>query len=515
VDSNKERIEQAWRERIPHGDLGNGYFRNPVLVGPGSDNTVVRVGADFYMMAGGGWPDQLVWHSRDLVNWRPITRALRVYDGRAWASDLVYHQGRFYIYTTQVDPARGYQGPLNLSQRSLLGNPCQCDVDRGFKNVVLWADDPAGPWSDPIDLGVYGYIDPGHVVDQEGNRYLYFNKGTVVRLAADGLSTVGPLRQVYTGWQYPSHWVVECMCLEAPKLTYRQGWYYLVSAQGGTAGPSTAHMAVVARSRSVEGPWENSPYNPLVRTERRDERWWRQGHGTLIDDVAGQWWLLYTGYENGYAVYGKQSLLLPVEWTADGWPRIVPGVSATDLLPMPAGENVGHGMPLSDDFVTDSIGIQWMWDPAIDAGEAFAVGGGALRVRAGGATPLEAVALSVMPVNHAYEVEVEVRVSEGAEGGILLAPSAPSGNWAAAGIKAGEVFAKWPAQANHLPWQGEGLAVKVRSDRYDVSCFYRGEEGRWVQFPNATEVTSCRRVSLYGAGRGEVVFKRFRYRGLD
>jgi len=170
VDSNKERIEQAWRERIPHGDLGNGYFRNPVLVGPGSDNTVVRVGADFYMMAGGGWPDQLVWHSRDLVNWRPITRALRVYDGRAWASDLVYHQGRFYIYTTQVDPARGYQGPLNLSQRSLLGNPCQCDVDRGFKNVVLWADDPAGPWSDPIDLGVYGYIDPGHVVDQEGNR---------------------------------------------------------------------------------------------------------------------------------------------------------------------------------------------------------------------------------------------------------------------------------------------------------------------------------------------------------
>src|ERR1039458_4594812 len=77
------RAEQARLERIPHADLGNGYFRNPVLVGPGSDNTVLRVDKDYYMLAGGGWPDQLVWHSRDLVNWRPITRALRKYDGGA------------------------------------------------------------------------------------------------------------------------------------------------------------------------------------------------------------------------------------------------------------------------------------------------------------------------------------------------------------------------------------------------------------------------------------------------
>ena len=234
-----------------------------------------------------------------------------------------------------------------------------------------------------------------------------------------------------------------------------------------------------------------------------------------LDDVAGQWWLLYTGYENGYTAFGKQSLLLPVEWTADGWPRIVPGLTATDILPMPAGENVGHGMPLSDDFAASEIGIQWMWEPTIDADQAFAVGDGALRVRAEGTTPLEAVALSVMPVHHAYEVEVEVTVGPGGEGGILLAPFAPSGNWAATGLKAGEVFAKWPAQANHLPWQGERLAVKVRNDRYDVSCFYRGEDGRWIQFPNATEITSCRRVSLYAAGDGAVVFERFVYRGLD
>ncbi len=69
------RAAQARLEGIPHADLGNGYFRNPVLVGPGSDNSVVRVGKDYYMLAGSGWPDELVWHSRDLVNWRPLTRA--------------------------------------------------------------------------------------------------------------------------------------------------------------------------------------------------------------------------------------------------------------------------------------------------------------------------------------------------------------------------------------------------------------------------------------------------------
>ena len=170
------RVEQARVERIPHADLGNGYFRNPVLVGPGSDNTVLRVDKDYYMLAGEGWPDQLVWHSRDLVNWRPITRALRKYDGGAWATDISYYKGKYYIYTTQADATRGNTGPLNSSQRSLLGVPFKDQGDKAWSNVVLWANDPAGPWSDPIKLGVYGVFDPGHVVDQQGNRYLYFNK---------------------------------------------------------------------------------------------------------------------------------------------------------------------------------------------------------------------------------------------------------------------------------------------------------------------------------------------------
>ena len=521
------RVAQARLERLPHGDLGNGYYRNPVLVGGGGDNTVVRVGADYYMLAGGGWPGLLVWHSRDLVNWRPITRALHptsasAYKGGTWAPDITYHQGRYYIYTTYCDLSKGHVGPLNFAQRSLLGVPHKDQGDAAWDNIVLWADDPAGPWSDPIHLGVYGVFDPGHIVDREGNRYLYFNKGMMIRLTPDGLGVKGDLSIAYEGWDYPEDWVVECHCLEAPKLIYRDGYYYMSSAQGGTAGPSTAHMGVIARSRSAVGPWENSPYNPIVHTYKRVQTWWRQGHGTLIDDVAGDWWFLYTGYENGYPHYGKQCLLLPIEWTADGWPVVHPGISEVDVLPMPAGENVGHGMPLSDDFSGEAMGIQWMYDPGVDPSQAFHVGDGELRMQAQGEIPGErailpegAMRLAVAPVNHAYEVTVEVEVSDGAEGGLMLAGRGAGGRWATAGLRKGQALATWNGQANYLDWEGNTLYVRVRNDCFDVSCLYSTDGTKWTPFPNSTQVDAARHVSLYAAGQGEVVFRDLKYRGLD
>ncbi len=512
------RVEQARLERIPHADLGNGYFRNPVLVGPGGDNTVVRVGKDYYMLAGGGWPDELVWHSRDLVNWRPVTRALRKWDGGTWAPDITYYGGKYYIYTTPFDLRRvdPRNKSLTWAQVSHLGTKTKAGGDKSFKNVVLWANDPAGPWSDPIDIGVYGVFDPGHIVDQRGNRYLYFNKGIMVQLTPDGLGTVGEVKQVYDGWEYPKDWVVECHCLEAPKLTFHNGFYYLSSAQGGTGGPATAHMGIMARSKSVEGPWENSPYNPVVRTESQDEKWWRQGHGTLVDDVEGNWWFLYTGYEKGYTHLGKQSLLLPVEWTADGWPRIKAGVTPTEILRKPAGENVGHGMPLSDDFTGSELGIQWTYAPSVNADEAFHVGDGRLSMKASGKSPLEATWLGVMPVNHAYEVEVEVTIQETAEGGLLLGGGRTSGSeWATAGLRKGEAFAYWPRVPNSMPWVGDRIFVRVRNNRGDVSCSYSADGQKWTQFANSTEVGRATRVALYATGEGEVVFRSFKYRGLD
>ena len=182
----------------------------PKVIIPGDypDPSIIRDGKDYYMTHSPFYyaPGFLIWHSRDLINWEPVCRALPDWDGSAMAPDLVKYKGRFYIYY----PAAG-------------------------TNWVIWSDDIKGPWSKPVDLKISG-IDPGHIADVDGNRYLYVNEGEVVRLSDDGLSVTGEKKKVYDGWEYPKGWDTECMCLESPKLNYKDGYYYMTSAQGGTAG---------------------------------------------------------------------------------------------------------------------------------------------------------------------------------------------------------------------------------------------------------------------------------------
>jgi xylan 1,4-beta-xylosidase len=71
--------------------------------------------------------------------------------------------------------------------------------------------------------------------------------------------------------------VVENFAPEGPKLLRRGAWFYLVTAIGGTAGPVTGHMVIAARSKSIHGPWEHCPHNPLVRTVSTAEPWWSRG----------------------------------------------------------------------------------------------------------------------------------------------------------------------------------------------------------------------------------------------
>ena len=155
----------------------------------------------------------------------------------------------------------------------------------------------------------------------DGRRYLFVNGVRRIRLTDDGLATDGTLEHAATPWRYPAEWVVEMFAPEGPKIFRRGPWFYMVAAVGGTAGPPTSHMVTVARSRSIHGPWQDSPHNPMVRTASADEPWWSRGHATLVEGPAGDWWMVYHGYENGYWTLGRQTLLDPVEWDANGWPH--------------------------------------------------------------------------------------------------------------------------------------------------------------------------------------------------
>ncbi len=230
-----------------------------LLCGDYPDPSIVRVGEDYYLTHSSNQysPGLLVWHSRDLVNWKPLGTALSRYDGDVWAPDICYYEGRFYLYYTTTGG-----------------------------NHVVTADRAEGPWSEPINLHV-GHIDPCHVVDDEGSRYLFLSGGHLVKLTGDGLATAGEVTDIYKGWPIPSHWRIEGYALEGPKVLNRNGWYYMVCAIGGTTGPSTSHMVTVARSRAIAGPWEECPYNPIIRTRARQEQWWSRGHGTIFDAPAG------------------------------------------------------------------------------------------------------------------------------------------------------------------------------------------------------------------------------------
>ena len=267
-----------------------------IFPGDYPDPSIVRDGNDFYMTHSSFtyFPALLVWHSTDLVHWEPISRAVEEGDYSIYAPDLCKVGGKFYIY---YPTSRG-------------------------ENYVVTADNPRGPWSEPVKLDVGG-IDPGHVVAEDGQRYLYTNNGFVTPLTPDGLAAAGRPRKVYDPWEFPAEWETEGVWLESPKLFKRGDWYYLVSAEGGTAGPATSHMVVVARSKSALGPWENSPHNPMVHTYSADEAWWSKGHGTLVDDAKGNWYVVYHAYRNSFHTLGRSTIIESVEWTKDGWPVLV------------------------------------------------------------------------------------------------------------------------------------------------------------------------------------------------
>uniref|UniRef100_UPI0003B7401A family 43 glycosylhydrolase n=1 Tax=Sphingobium bisphenolivorans TaxID=1335760 RepID=UPI0003B7401A len=190
-------------------DLGNGTFLNPILSGDRADPAILKDGEDYYMTFSSfdAYPGLTIWHSRDLVNWQPRVAALTRNIGSVWAVSLEKHKGRYFIYI-----------PVKASPNG---------------TFVIWADHIDGPWSDPIPLGLPDHIDPCHAVGEDGSRWLFLSGGDRIRLADDGLSTVGKVEHVYDPWHYPEDWDVEGFSPEGPKIHRDGGWFYMITAVGG------------------------------------------------------------------------------------------------------------------------------------------------------------------------------------------------------------------------------------------------------------------------------------------
>lgn len=469
-----------------------GVFVNPVIDGDYPDPTLVRDGQDYYLTysTGNQGPGMAIMHSRDLVHWRTITKALRAPARGYAAPELIRHDGLFYLYY----PEHG-------------------------TNWVVTAERPEGPWSEPADLKV-GRIDPGHVVGADGRRYLYLSGGYAAELTQDGLALKESPRPVYDGWSYGEEYRTEGFFLESPKFFARDGVYYMVSAQGGTSGPSTAHMAVVARADHPMGPWENSPYNPLVHTESRDEKWWCKGHGTIFEDAYGQWYIIYHAYEKGFLSRGRKVLLERIRWTDDGWP-VLDGGDAAAQIPLPEGENAGTD-DFSDDFSAAALKPTWYFWGDYDANR-ISVGGGELRLTAAGASPGASNPMTFPAGDHSYEITARVRISGRAGAGLILFYNEQAYAGVGIGNRGIETF-KYARPYIPIEEDMREAELRIINDQDEVEFAYRTKGSEWKKIQYALEISGYNhnalggyygiRPGLYCYGEGEAVFSEFRYRAL-
>lgn len=460
-----------------------------ILRGDYPDPSILRDGEDYYMTHSPFVysPGFLIWHSKDLIHWEPVCRALIEHAGSAMAPDLVKYNNKYYIYY----PAAG-------------------------TNWVIFADHINGPWSKPIDLKTPN-IDPGHSIGEDGKRYLHTSAGHIIQLADDGLSVIGGVKHIYSGWDYPIDWITEGKFLESPKIIKKGDYFYMTTAEGGTAGPATSHMVVSARSKSIFGPWENSPYNPIIHTYSTDDHWWSKGHGTIIDDINGNWWIVYHAYENGAYPLGRQTLLQPIKWTNDGW-----FYSEEKAKPIePKGKPIRHGMDLSDNFKAKTLGLQWTTWLNYDA-KNLVLENNSLYLKSKGADPKDAQLLLTTATDKNYKIQVELTVGKGAVGGLILFYNEN----AFAGISSdGKQFSiylnadKQITQPNKL---GSHFFLKIVNTKNVCDIQVSKNKKSWETIYSGLDVSRMHhnnyhnffalRPGLMAAGKGTVKFNNFIYK---
>lgn len=322
-----------------------GKIENPILPGFNPDPSILRVGSDYYIAVSSfEWlPGIRIYHSTDLAQWQYLTDILHdqvnlrgnAADGSIWAPQISYDQGVFYcVYTNVRNTSRPF---------------------KDCRNYLMTAPSITGPWRKPEYLNSSGF-DPSLFHDQDGRKWLLNalwdyrmatpNKsaGIVMQEYKENQGLVGPVTQIFSG--------TELAKTEAPHLYRYQGYYYLLTAEGGTG---TGHGVTVCRSQDNNGPYQVDPEYPMMTANGRpDSPFQCTGHGSLVQTAEGNWFMSYlmTRPIQGAAILGRETALQEVFWDDQGWLRLKNGDTIPDrYLQVPGTiiENKNQ-TSFSDDF---------------------------------------------------------------------------------------------------------------------------------------------------------------------
>jgi alpha-N-arabinofuranosidase len=353
-------------------------FYSPILQGCYPDPSITRKGDDYYLVCSSFafYPGVPVFHSRDLINWEQTGHVLSrptqlILDGvgmskGVYAPSIVYnpHNDYFYMITTHIGG--------------------------GLGNIMVKAKDPAGEWSDPFKLNFDG-IDPSLFFDDDGKGYVVHNDA--------------PENELYSGHRVIKIWDYDTendritgtplvivdggvditknpIWIEAPHLYKKNGWYYLMCAEGGTGDN---HSEVIFRSASVKGPYIPAGQNPVLSqrhlpADRKNKVVWA-GHADLVSTPDGRYYAVFLASRPNHANRintGRETYLLPVDWSGD-FPVFEGGLEPLKpKLKLPAGVENKTG---SDNFFpngnftfTDnfnSFPLDYRWFALRDSHEKF------------------------------------------------------------------------------------------------------------------------------------------------
>jgi xylan 1,4-beta-xylosidase len=236
--------------------------------------------------------------------------------------------------------------------------------------------------------------------------------------------------------------------------------------------------------------------------------------------------MIYHGYENSFWTLGRQTLLDPVEWTADGWFEARGGDLSRPLIKPSSGPPAPHGQALSDNFSVNKFGIQWgFYDPGADEMQRVRLEGNTLLLQAKGAGPSDSSPVSFIAGDTAYEVEASFEIDPQARAGLLLFYSRRL--YCGLGFDAGSlVMHRYGLERNGTkpPGMGRRLRIRIRNDRHIVTVHYSVDGVTWTKYSDQFEVSGYHhnvagdflslRPAIYAAGVGEVRVRDVRYRAL-
>ena len=358
--------------------------QNPVLRGFNPDPSFCRLGEDYYIATSTfeWYPGVAIYHSRDLVNWRLVSRPLRraaQLDMRGnpdscgiWAPCLSHADGRFWLVYTDVKRLSG--------------------AFKDAHNYIVTCETIDGDWSDPVYVNSSGF-DPSLFHDADGRKW-FLNMRWNHREAGSGLNPAhdrfdgielqewhpetgltGPVTTIYPG--------TDLGLTEAPHLFRRGGWYYLTTAEGGTGYD---HAVTMARSRDIGGPYETHPQKHLMTARfAPDSPLQRVGHGQYVEGHDGRHWHSFLcgrpvqGPRGPFCATGRETGLAEVEWRDDGWLYLKSGGLVPPLhLPLDTVQALPGAVEYRFDGPDLPVDFQWLRTP--DPQRIFRLTGSALRL---------------------------------------------------------------------------------------------------------------------------------------